>query len=60
MKHEIVLIWSSILVGAQVVVAGAALTDAIGKDTAGIVALAVAGCQAATQFYIRGQVTPNV
>lgn len=58
MKNEPLLIWSSILVFLQVVVAGSALADIIGKDTYALVALVVAGLQAATQFYIRGKVTP--
>lgn len=58
MKREIVLVWSSVLVGAQVIVAGSALSDVISRDVAALAALVVAGAQAATQFYVRGQVTP--
>lgn len=58
MKNEPVLIWSSILVTLQVISAGAALSDAIGKDVAALIALIVAALQAGTQFYIRGRVTP--
>jgi hypothetical protein len=57
-KNEPVLIWSSILVTLQVLAAGAALSDVIGKDVAALVALIVAALQAGTQFYIRGRVTP--
>lgn len=58
MKNEPVLIWSSTLVTLQVVSAGAALSDVIGKDVAALVALIVAALQAGTSFYVRGQVTP--
>lgn len=58
MNREPVLIWSSILVTLQVITAGAALSDTIGKDAAALVALIVAALQAGTQFYIRGRVTP--
>ncbi|WP_067428571.1 hypothetical protein [Nocardioides jensenii] len=58
MKNEPLLIWSSVLVFLQVVVAGTALADVIGAVAFGVAALVVAGLQAATQFYIRGQVTP--
>lgn len=58
MKREPVLIWSSVLVVLQVISAGAALSDVIGKDVAALVALIVAALQAGTQFYIRGRVTP--
>lgn len=58
MKREPVLIWSSVLVVLQVISAGAALSDVIGKDVAALVALIVAALQAGTSFYVRGQVTP--
>lgn len=58
MKREPLVIWASILVGLQILTGGAALTDAIGESTAGLAILAVAALQGATQFYIRGQVTP--
>lgn len=58
MNREPILIWSSILVTLQVIAAGAALGDAIGKDVAALLALIVAALQAGTQFYIRGRVTP--
>lgn len=58
MKHEPILIWSSVLVALQVLTAGAALSDVIGKDVAALVALIVAAAQAGTSFYIRGRVTP--
>ena len=58
MKNEPILIWSSILVTLQVLAAGAALGDVVGRNAFGIFALAVAALQAGTQFYIRGKVTP--
>lgn len=58
MKREPVVVWSSILVVLQVLGAGAALSDTVGKDVAALLALIVAALQAGTQFYIRGQVTP--
>lgn len=58
MKREPVVVWSSILVVLQVLAAGAALGDVVGKDVAALLALIVAALQAGTQFYIRGQVTP--
>ena len=58
MKNEPILVWSSILVALQVVAAGAALSDTIGKDAAALIALIVAALMAGTQFYIRGRVTP--
>lgn len=58
MKNEPLLIWSSILVGLQVLTAGAALADVVGKDTAAFCVLIVAALQAATSFYVRGRVTP--
>lgn len=58
MNHEPVLIWSSILVGLQVLFAGAALADVVGATTAAVGALAVAAAQAGTTFYVRGRVTP--
>ncbi len=58
MKNEILLIWSSVLVTAQILFAGAALADAIGATTAALGALVVAAAQGGTQFYVRGRVTP--
>lgn len=58
--REPLLIWSSILVVLQILAGGAALGDVIGADSAGLFILAVAALQGGTQFYIRGQVTPNV
>lgn len=53
-----VLATMSILVGAQVLTAGASLAEVIGQDTAGLLALAVAAVQAGLAFYVQGQVTP--
>jgi hypothetical protein len=58
MKREPVLIWSSVLVVLQVIVAGTALTDTLGKNVAALLAVIVAALQAGTQFYVRGQVAP--
>lgn len=58
--HEPLLIWSSILVVLQILAGGAALGDVIGLQSAGLFILAVAALQGGTQFYLRGQVTPNV
>lgn len=58
--REPLLIWSSILVVLQILAGGAALGDVIGLQAAGLFILVVAALQGGTQFYIRGQVTPNV
>lgn len=58
MKNEPLLIWSSILVGLQILTAGAALSDVIGLKATGLAVLVVAALQGGTQFYIRGKVTP--
>ena len=58
MKREPIVIWSAILVGLQVLFAGAGLGDVIGAKWAALGALAVAAAQAATTSYIRGRVTP--
>lgn len=58
MKNEPVLLWSSILVALQVIVAGSVLTENLGPKVAGLCALIVAALQAGTAFYIRGRVTP--
>lgn len=59
MRREPLLIWSSTLVGLQVLTGGAALADVIGPKLAGLFVLIVAACQAGTQFYVRGQLTPT-
>lgn len=58
MKNEPLLIWCSVLVFCQILTGGAALADMIGGALAGFLILLVAAFQGATQFYIRGQVTP--
>jgi uncharacterized membrane-anchored protein len=58
MKREPLLIWSSVLVVLQVIVAGTVLTESIGPKHAALCALIVAALQAGTAFYVRGQVTP--
>lgn len=57
--REPLLIWSSVLVALQILTGGAALGDIIGLQLAGFFILVVAALQGGTQFYIRGQVTPN-
>lgn len=58
MRREPVVLWSSILVTLQVIVAGSVLTDTLGPNVAALCALIVAALQAGTAFYVRGQVTP--
>jgi hypothetical protein len=53
-----VLLWMSLLAGLQVLAGGAALTDVIGGELAGLLVLTVAALQTGVQFYVRGQVTP--
>lgn len=59
MKSRPVLITFSILAGLQVLAAGAALSDTIGKDTTGLIVLAVAAVQAGLSFYVQGGVVPH-
>lgn len=59
MKKEPVLIVMSVLAALQILTAGSALTDVLGKDIAGLIVLAIAAAQTGVQFYVRGQVTPN-
>lgn len=59
MNREPLLIWSSTLVGLQILTGGAALGDLIGLQLAGFCILVVAALQGGTSFYIRGQVTPS-
>lgn len=54
-----VLIIFSILAGAQILVAGAALGHLIGPDVAAFLALVVAAVQGGMTFYVQGQVTSN-
>lgn len=58
MNREPLLIWSSTLVGLQILTGGAALGDLIGLRLAGFFILVVAALQGGTSFYIRGQLTP--
>ena len=53
-----VLAVMSVLAGAQIVVAGAGLSDVIGTKMAGIAALVVAAAQTGIAFYVQGQVAP--
>ncbi|MGI5245407.1 hypothetical protein [Dactylosporangium sp. CA-139066] len=50
-------IWTAVLAGCQVVVAGAALADLVGARYAAVAALAVAAAQAGTAVYRNGDVT---
>lgn len=54
---EPVLLVMSVLAFLQILTAGSALGDFIGKDTAAFLVLLVAALQGAVQFYVRGQVT---
>jgi len=54
---EPVLLVMSALAFLQILTAGSALGDVIGKDTAAFLVLLVAALQAGVQFYVRGQVT---
>jgi hypothetical protein len=58
-KSRPVLIVFSILAGLQILTAGAALGDTIGKDAAGLIVLAVAAVQGGMSFYVQGQVVPQ-
>jgi len=58
MKNPL-LIWSSILVGLQILAGGAALGDVVGLQAAGLFVLIVAALQGGTQFYQAGQVTAS-
>lgn len=53
------LVWSSILVGLQILAGGAVLGDVVGPLATGMFVLAVAALQGATQFYQAGQVTAS-
>lgn len=53
-----VLVTMSMLTGAQIMTAGAALADVIGPGTAQLLALGVAAVQGGLAFYVQGQVTP--
>jgi hypothetical protein len=59
MNREPLLIWSSTLVGLQILTGGAALGDLIGLHLAAFFILVVAALQGGTSFYIRGQLTPS-
>jgi hypothetical protein len=58
MKNAL-LVWSSILVGLQILAGGAVLGDVVGPQTAGLFVLIVAALQGATRFYEQSQVTAN-
>ena len=58
MKREPLLLWSTVLVVLQVIVAGTVLSETFGPKSAALCALIVAALQAGTQFYVRGRVTP--
>lgn len=57
-KSRPVVITMSVLAALQVLTAGAALTDVLGKDIAALFVLAVAAVQAGVQFYVQAQVVP--
>ena len=54
-----VLATMSVLAGAQVLTAGAALGEFVGPKVAAAAALVVAAVQAGMAFYVQGKVTPN-
>ncbi len=54
-----VLATFSVLAGAQVLVAGAALADVVGERIAAFLVLVVAAVQAGMSFYVSNLVTPN-
>jgi hypothetical protein len=58
MKSRPVLIIFSILAGLQILTAGAALGDVVGKDVVGLLVLAIAAVQTGMTFYVQNQVTP--
>jgi hypothetical protein len=58
MKREPVVLVMSILAALQVLVAGAAFTEAVPQPWANLAALVVAAVQVGVAFYVRGQVTP--
>lgn len=53
-----VLIAFAVLAGLDVLTGGSALTDVIGRDTAGLIVLALAAVKVGLAFYVQGQVTP--
>lgn len=53
------LLWQSIMAGAQVLAGVAALSDMVGKQAAGLVVVSVAVLQAATATYVHGLATPT-
>ena len=53
-----VLTMMSVLAGAQVVVAGAGLSDVIGAKAAWIAGIVVAAAQTGIAFYVQGQIAP--
>jgi len=53
-----VLLALSILAALDVLTAGAAFTDIVGKDTAGFIILVLAAIKVGVAFYLQGQVTP--
>ena len=57
-KPRPVLITFSILAGLQILTAGTALTDVLGKDIAGLLVLVIAAVQVGMTFYVQGQVVP--
>jgi hypothetical protein len=60
MKREPVVIVMAVLAGLQVLVAGAAFTEAVPQPWAGLAALVVAAIQVAVAFWVRGEVVPLV
>lgn len=59
MKTRPVVITFSILAALQVLTAGSALTDVVGKDVAGLLILAIAAVQVGMTFYVQNSVVPG-
>jgi hypothetical protein len=53
-----VLIAFAVMAALDVLTGGSALTDVIGKDTAGLIVLALAAAKVGLGFYVQGEVTP--
>lgn len=57
-KPQPVLIAFSILVGLDILTAGAAFADLVGAETVALIVLILAAIKAGAAFYLRGVVTP--
>jgi hypothetical protein len=57
-KSRPVLITFSILAALQVLTAGSALSDVLGKDVAGLIILGIAAVQVGMTFYVQNAIVP--